>query len=131
MDIKHKDVGTAHIEANVTRQVLLLSNSCLLAVAKQWYLCCHLCLNVGSSHKIFDIRRWKKHLFLGISSTNTENLVSSLYQCVKTGSVYTSISLPTIVSPPFQLLRYQPDVSHQDGFIAEQTDERHPCVSAN
>jgi hypothetical protein len=34
-----------------------------------------------------DIRTWKKHLFLYISSTNIETLVPSLYQCVKTCSI--------------------------------------------
>jgi hypothetical protein len=37
--------------------------------------------------KTRDIRTWKqKHLFLDISSTNTDTLVSSLYQCVETRS---------------------------------------------
>jgi hypothetical protein len=34
-----------------------------------------------------DIRTWKKHLFLDISSTNTDTLVPSLYQCVGTRSI--------------------------------------------
>jgi hypothetical protein len=37
--------------------------------------------------KICDIRNWgKKHLFLDISSTNTDTLVPSLYQYVETHS---------------------------------------------
>jgi hypothetical protein len=36
--------------------------------------------------KTCDIRTWKKHLFLGISSTNIDTLVPSLYQCVETRS---------------------------------------------
>jgi hypothetical protein len=35
--------------------------------------------------KTCDIPTWKKHLFLDISSTNTDILVLSLYQCVETG----------------------------------------------
>jgi hypothetical protein len=31
-----------------------------------------------------DIRNWKKHLLLDISSTNTATLIPSLYQCVET-----------------------------------------------
>jgi hypothetical protein len=34
-----------------------------------------------------DIRTWKKHLFLDISSTNIDTLVPSLYQCVETRSI--------------------------------------------
>jgi hypothetical protein len=37
--------------------------------------------------KTRDIRNWKKHLFLDISSTNTDTLVPSLYQCVETRSI--------------------------------------------
>jgi hypothetical protein len=37
--------------------------------------------------KTCDIRTWKKHLFLDISSTNIDTLVSSLYQCVETRSM--------------------------------------------
>jgi hypothetical protein len=38
-------------------------------------------------HKICVIRTWKEHLFLDISSTNTDTLVPLLYQCVKTSSI--------------------------------------------
>jgi hypothetical protein len=34
--------------------------------------------------KTCDIRTWKKHLFLDISSTNIDTLIQSLYQCVET-----------------------------------------------
>jgi hypothetical protein len=38
-------------------------------------------------HKSYDIRNWKTYLFLDISSTNTDTLVPSLYQCVETSSM--------------------------------------------
>jgi hypothetical protein len=38
-------------------------------------------------HKTHDIRNWKKHLFLEISSTNIDTIVPSLYQCVATRSI--------------------------------------------
>jgi hypothetical protein len=38
-------------------------------------------------HKTYDFRNWKKHLFLNISSTNTDTLVPSLYQCIETRSI--------------------------------------------
>jgi hypothetical protein len=37
--------------------------------------------------KTCDIRTWKKHLFLNISSTNIDILVPSLYPCVETRSI--------------------------------------------
>jgi hypothetical protein len=37
--------------------------------------------------KICDIRTWKKHLFLDVSSTNIDTHVPSLYQCVETRSI--------------------------------------------
>jgi hypothetical protein len=36
--------------------------------------------------KTCDIRSWKKHLFLDISSINIDTLAPSLYQCVATRS---------------------------------------------
>jgi hypothetical protein len=39
---------------------------------------------IDMKRKTFDIRTWKKHLFLGISSTNTDTLVPSLDDCVET-----------------------------------------------
>jgi hypothetical protein len=39
---------------------------------------------MGIKTKTCDIRTWKKHLFLDISSTNIDTLVPSLYQCVET-----------------------------------------------
>jgi hypothetical protein len=38
-------------------------------------------------HKTCDIRAWKKHLFLDISSTNINTLIPSLDQCVETRSI--------------------------------------------
>jgi hypothetical protein len=37
--------------------------------------------------KTYDIQTWKKHLFLDISSTKSDVLAPSLYQCVETRSV--------------------------------------------
>jgi hypothetical protein len=37
--------------------------------------------------KSCDIRTWKRRLFLDISSSNTDTLVASLYQCVETRSI--------------------------------------------
>jgi hypothetical protein len=49
-----------------------------------------------------DIRTWKKHLFFGISSTNTDTLVPSLYQCVETRSV----EIFWLLSQPLPHLRF-------------------------
>jgi hypothetical protein len=38
-------------------------------------------------HKTCNIRKWEKHLFHDIVSTNTETLVPSLYPCVETWSI--------------------------------------------
>jgi hypothetical protein len=38
---------------------------------------------IDIKRKTCDIRTWKKHLFLDISSTNIDTLVPSLYQCVR------------------------------------------------
>jgi hypothetical protein len=38
-------------------------------------------------HKTCNIRPGKYHLFVDISSTNIDTLVSSLYQCVETSSI--------------------------------------------
>jgi hypothetical protein len=42
-------------------------------------------MDVKRKHVIFE--PGKKHLLLDISSTNTDTLVSSLYQCVETRSI--------------------------------------------
>jgi hypothetical protein len=42
---------------------------------------------MNMKHKTCDIRTWKKHLFLDISSTNFDTLAPSLYQCVETRSI--------------------------------------------
>jgi hypothetical protein len=45
-------------------------------------------LQIDIKHKTCDIRSWKnKRLFLDTSSTNTDTLVLSLYQCVETRSI--------------------------------------------
>jgi hypothetical protein len=58
--------------------------------------------------KTCDIRTWKKHLLLGISSTNTDTLVPSLYLCVETRSKEVFLTVVSATSaPPFQPLRHQ------------------------
>jgi hypothetical protein len=52
--------------------------------------------------KICDIRTWKNHLFLDISSTNNETLVPSLCQCVETRS----IEVFWLLSQPLPPLRF-------------------------
>jgi hypothetical protein len=52
--------------------------------------------------KTRDIRTWKEHLFLDISSTNIDSLVPSLYQCVETRS----IEVFWLLSQPFPHLRF-------------------------
>jgi hypothetical protein len=51
--------------------------------------------------KTRDIRTWKKHLFLGISSTSSDTLVPLLYQCVETRSIEVFW-----LSQPFPHLRF-------------------------
>jgi hypothetical protein len=38
-------------------------------------------------HKTCDIRTWKTHLFLEMSSTNIDTHVSPVYQCIETRRV--------------------------------------------
>jgi hypothetical protein len=61
-----------------------------------------------------DIRTWKKHLILDISSANIDTHVPSLYQCVDTGSIraffLTLISATTAL--PFQALSHQRNICH-------------------
>jgi hypothetical protein len=52
--------------------------------------------------KTRGIQTWKKHLFLDISSTNIDALVSSLYQCVETRS----IQVFWLLSQPLSHLRF-------------------------
>jgi hypothetical protein len=52
--------------------------------------------------KTCDIRNWKKHLVLDISSTNIDTLAPSLYQCVETRSV----EVLRLLSPPLPQLRF-------------------------
>jgi hypothetical protein len=56
--------------------------------------------------KTCDIRTWKKHLFLDISSTNTDTLVPSLYQCVETRSIEVFL----LLSRPLLHVRFNPFV---------------------
>jgi hypothetical protein len=49
-----------------------------------------------------DIRTWKRHLFLEISSTNNDTFVPSLYQCVETRS----IEVFWLLSQPLPHLRF-------------------------
>jgi hypothetical protein len=55
--------------------------------------------------KTWDIRTWKEHLFLDMSSTNIDKLVPSLYQFVE---IRGSATCPT----PFQPLRHQRNFRH-------------------
>jgi hypothetical protein len=67
---------------------------------------------MGITSKTCDIRTWKKHLFLDISSTNTDTLVPSLYQCVETRNIEDFLAVfSTISEPPFQL-HHQRNVCH-------------------
>jgi hypothetical protein len=52
--------------------------------------------------KTYGIRNWEKHLFLDISSTNSDTLVPSLYQCIET----LSIEVFRLLSQPFPHLRF-------------------------
>jgi hypothetical protein len=84
--------------------------------------------------KTCDIRTWKNHLFPDISSTYTDTLVPSLYQCVETRSIEVfslfSQPLPHPVSissssakhlPPTCEPFYATDTSHrkQETFLYE------------
>jgi hypothetical protein len=51
--------------------------------------------------KTCDIRTYKKHLFLDISSTNIDTFVPSLYQCVETRSIEVFV----LLSQPLPHLR--------------------------
>jgi hypothetical protein len=57
---------------------------------------------MDSKRKKCDIRTWKKHLFLDISSTNIDTLVPSLYQCVETHSM----EVFWLLSQPLPHLRF-------------------------
>jgi hypothetical protein len=37
--------------------------------------------------KTYDIKTWKKRLFLNVSSTNIDKLVPLLYKCIETHSI--------------------------------------------
>jgi hypothetical protein len=52
--------------------------------------------------KAYDIRTWKKHLLLDISSTNIDTAVPSLYRCVETRST----EVFWLVSQPLPHLRF-------------------------
>jgi hypothetical protein len=49
------------------------------------------------------MRIWKKKLFLDISSTDTETVVPSLYQCVETRT----IEVFSLLSQPFPHFRFK------------------------
>jgi hypothetical protein len=53
----------------------------------------------------------KKHVFLDISSTNTDTFVPYFYQCVETGS--TDVFRLLFHPLPFQPLRRQRNICHQ------------------
>jgi hypothetical protein len=57
---------------------------------------------IDIKRKTRDIRTWKKHLFLDMSSTNTDRLVPSLYHCVETHI----IEVFWLLSQPLQRLRF-------------------------
>jgi hypothetical protein len=70
-------------------------------------ICCYEGESVNSSQmdikrKTCDIRTRKKYLFLDMSSTNTETLVPSLYQCVEPRS----IEVLRLLSEPLPHLRF-------------------------
>jgi hypothetical protein len=64
-------------------------------------------------HKTSNIRTWKKHLFLDISSTNIDTIVPSLYPCVETHSIEIFFTVVSATSAlPFQPLRHQRNIFH-------------------
>jgi hypothetical protein len=63
--------------------------------------------------KTCDIRTWKKHLFLDISSTNIDTVVLLLYQCVESPQHRSLLTVVSAISPPpFQPLRHQLNACH-------------------
>jgi hypothetical protein len=67
----------------------------------------------------------KKHLFLDISSTNIDALVSLLFIALSVcqpaaGSLLTVVSATS--TPPVHPLRHWRNICHQDGFLVDQTD---------
>jgi hypothetical protein len=52
--------------------------------------------------KTSDIRTWEKHLFLDISSSNSDTLIPSLYQCVETRS----LEVFSLLSEPLPRFRF-------------------------
>jgi hypothetical protein len=65
---------------------------------------------IDIKYKTCDIRTWKEHLFLDISSTNIDTLVPSLYHCVETRSIEVFVSVPFVL--PFQPPRHQRNMFH-------------------
>jgi hypothetical protein len=53
-------------------------------------------------HKTCNIRTWKKHLFLTISSANIDTLVPLLHQCFETHSAEVLTVVLDTSEPPFQ-----------------------------
>jgi hypothetical protein len=75
-------------------------------------------LQMDIKHKICDIRTWKKHLSLDISSTNIDTLVPSLCQGVETCSTEVFLTVASATSaPPFQL-HHQRNICHQGSFLS-------------
>jgi hypothetical protein len=67
---------------------------------------------MDTKRRTYDITTWKKHLFLDISSTNTDTLVPSLYQCFETRSTEGLTVVSANFAPPFQPLRHHRNVCH-------------------
>jgi hypothetical protein len=70
--------------------------------------------------KTYDIWTWKKHLFLEISSTNTDTPVPSLYQCTKTCCM---LSFLTVVSANSTLLFHHLQLLNVLGRISQHSCE--------
>jgi hypothetical protein len=67
--------------------------------------------------KTCDLRTWKRHLFLDISS-NTCHIALPVRRNLQNRSLLTVVSVTS--APPIQLF-----ISHQGVFLADQTDECH------
>jgi hypothetical protein len=79
--------------------------------------------------KSCDIRTWKKHLFLDISSTNINTLVLSLYQCFETLStkVFWLLpqSLPHLVGHRLRLSNVLEKISRPSCELLKATNTSH------
>jgi hypothetical protein len=71
---------------------------------------------IDIKRKTCDIRTWKKHVFLDISSTTIDTLLPSLYQCVETRNTEVFLTVVSATSAsPFKPLRHQLKVFHKNG----------------